>query len=156
MNLVLEPPAQVAYFTDMRRTLDDIGIDPCDYDWYISDLETNVAVPQLGNGDRWVQGHTLAQILAIPSLQFIWAVLSGFAVGEAGREVESPPIADGNRRYWQPPEVSPQLLGACIEIVCWDSSATILIGLNHEQATRYLRYNPLAKPLSNMWHSSAV
>jgi hypothetical protein len=45
----------------------------------------------------------------------------------------------------------PQLQGARIEVVCWDSSATILIGLSSEQATRYLTANPHAKPLASTW-----
>jgi hypothetical protein len=156
MNLVLEPPAPVAYFTDMRKTLRDAGIEPNDLDWYISDLETNLHVPELGNGDLWIQGSALARVLETPGLQFIWAVFSAFAVGEGGKEVESPPVADGNGRYWRPPETVPQLEGARIEVVCWDSSATVLVGLSEEQATRYLAANPYAKPLSSTWPSSAA
>ena len=156
MNLVLEPPAPVPYFTDMRKTLDDAGIDPADFDWYVSDLETNLAVPQLGNGDQWIRGMDLAQVLETRGLQFVWAVFSAFPVGAAGREVESSPIADGNGRYWRPPEAVPQLPGACIEVVCWDSSATILVGLSSEQALRFLAANPHAKPLANTWPASAA
>lgn len=156
MNLVLEPPAPVAYFTDMRETLSDAGIDPTSFDWYVSDLETNFPVPELGNGDVWIQGETLAKVLETPALQFIWAVFSAFPAGEGGKNVDSPPIADGDGRYWRPPEALPQLQGAHIEVVCWDSSATILIGLSEEQAARYVDANPNAKPLSSTWPSSAA
>lgn len=153
MNLVLEHPAPVPYFTDMRATLDNAGIAPGDFDWFVSDLETNLPVPQLGNGDIWIHGTDLVQVLETPGLQFIWAVFSAFALGEAGKKVESPPVADGNGRYWRPPSAVPQLPGACIEIVCWDSSATILIGLNDVQAARYLIANPHARALSTTWRA---
>lgn len=156
MNLVLEPPAPVPYFTDMRSTLLDAGIRAIDFDWYVSDLETNFPVPDLGGGNIWVRGTTLSKALDKPGLQFVWAVFSAFAVGDGWRDVESPPIADGNGRYWLPPEAVPQLKGARFEIVCWDSSATILVGLSTEQADRYLSANPRAKALSATWPTSAA
>jgi hypothetical protein len=156
MNLVLESPAPVPYFTDMRKTLDDAGIEPGNLNWYISDLETNLYVPELGNGDVWIQGSALAEVLETPGLQFIWAVFSAFPADEGGKEVDSPPLADGNGRYGRPPEAVPQLQGARFELVCWDSSATVLIGLSEEQATRYRTANPHARPLSSTWPSSAA
>ena len=156
MNLILESPAPAPYFTDMKRTLCDAGILAADFDWYISDLDTNFHVPALGTDDIWIQGTTLAQALEIPGLQFVWAVFSAFPAGDGWQDVESPPVADGNGRYWLPPEVTPQLQGARFEIVCWDSSATILVGLNHEQANRYLCVNPDAKALSSTWPPSAA
>ena len=41
-----------------------------------------------------------------------------------------------------------QAPGACFELVCWDSSATLLIGLSAEQAARFMRAYPEARALS--------
>lgn len=149
MNIVLEYSDQVPWYTDMAATLIAVGVDPKAYDWYVSDVETSVAVPLLNHGDTWVTGDELSAVLERP-FQFIWAVFSAFPPG-VRVEIDSPPGADGNPNFWRPPEVFSQLPGACIEIVCWDSSATILIGVSQEQAERFSRTYPDTKPLSSTW-----
>jgi hypothetical protein len=148
MNIVLEYSDQVPWYTDMAATLMAAGVDPKAYDWYVSDVETNVSVPLL-NDAGWVTGADLSAVLERP-IQFIWAVFSAFPPG-VRVEVDSPPGADGNPNFWRPPEVSPQLSGACFEIVCWDSSATILIGVSQKQSEQFSRTYPDAKPLSSTW-----
>jgi hypothetical protein len=154
MNLVLESSERVPFYTDMRSTLTALGVEASAYDWFVSDLETNVAVPSLGFGDVWVTGEELSQVLA-GDVQFIWGVFSAVPKGTRF-DVPVPPGADGNSRLWQPPEVRPQLQEACFEIVCWDSSATVLVGLSQEKATRFLATYPEAKPLSSTWHKADV
>ena len=149
MNVVLEHSDQVPWYTDIAATFAAMGVDPRDYEWYVSDVETNVSVPMLNEGDTWMTGDELASVLQ-KSVQFIWAVFSAFPRG-VRVEVDSAPSADGNPHFWRPPEVSPQLPGACFEVVCWDSSATILIGVSGEQAERFSRTYPDAKPLSSTW-----
>lgn len=133
----------------MRSTLAAIGVEASAYDWFVSDLETNVAVPALGFGDVWVTGDELSKVLT-RDVQFIWGVFSAVPRG-IRLDVSVPPAADGNSSYWQPPEVQPQLEGACFEIVCWDSSATILVGLSLEQAKLFMSTFPEAKALSSTW-----
>lgn len=149
MNLVLESSERVPFYTDMRCTLTAMGVEASAYDWYVSDLEANVAVSALGFGDVWVTGEELSQVLA-GDIQFVWAVFSAVPKGTKF-DVEVPPVADGNASFWQSPEVRPQLQGACFEIVCWDSSATVLVGVSQEQAARFLAAYPEAKPLSSTW-----
>lgn len=148
MNIVLEYSDQVPWYTDMAATLMAAGVDPKAYDWYVSDVETNVSVPLL-NDAGWVTGAELSAVLERP-IQFIWAVFSAFPPG-VRVEVDSPPGADGNPNFWRPPEVSPQLRGACFEIVCWDSSATILIGVSQKQSEQFSGTYPNTKPLSSTW-----
>lgn len=83
-------------------------------------------------------------------VQFIWGVFSAFPRGTRF-DVPAPPAADGNSNLWYPPEVQPQLEGASFEIVCWDSSATVLVGGSPKQAERFLVAYPEAKPLSSTW-----
>ncbi|EJE54149.1 hypothetical protein PMI14_00961 [Acidovorax sp. CF316] len=149
MNIILENSEQVAWYTDVAATLRAMVVDPRDYDWYVSDVETNVSVPLLDGGDGWVTGDALADLLSTP-IQFIWGVFSAFPCG-ARVEVSRAPTADGNRNLWHPPEPSPQLSGACFEVVCWDSSSTILVRVSQEQATEFLRACPDAKSLSSSW-----
>ena len=156
MNLVLEHTARVPYFTDMRQTLADAGINATDFDWYVSDLETNFSVPELGSGDCWLKGAELAGALQRNGLQFIWAVFSAFVPGHGNYAVKTPPVADRNQRYWRPPEVVPELPEAQFEIVCWDSGATLLIGLAENQGKKYLAANPEARSLSGTWPRSAA
>jgi hypothetical protein len=41
MNLILEKTDRIRWFTNMREVLDAANIAPRDYDWYVSDVETN-------------------------------------------------------------------------------------------------------------------
>lgn len=154
MNLVLENTPYVSYFTDVSATLAAMGATPAAFDWYISDVETNVAVPQFQQGDTWLTGEELASILSGREVQFIWGVLSAVlsAVPKGTREpVVAAPCADGNATFWRAPEARPQLDFSVFEVVCWDSSATILVGLSEEQAAHFVASYPDARPLSSTW-----
>lgn len=152
MNLILEYSSLVPFYTNMRTTLSAMGVDPNEYDWFVSDIETNISIPALADGDVWVSGSELFQMLS-HDIQFIWGVFSAFPKGTEF-EVLVSPGADGNTNFWQSPEVRPQLVGACFEIVCWDSSATVLVGISVVQAERFLATYPDALPLSSTWRKS--
>ena len=149
MNLILESSERVPFHTDMHATLTAMGVEASAYDWFVSDVETNVALPALSEGDAWVTGGELSRMLAC-DVQFIWGVFTAVPLGTRF-DVPVAPAADGNSNFWQPPDVKPQLEGASFEIVCWDSSATILVGVSPKQAERYLVTYPEAKPLSSTW-----
>jgi hypothetical protein len=149
MNLVLESSEQVPFYTDMRSTLTAMGVDASVYDWFVSDVETNITVPALVDGDVWMTGDELSRMLA-HDVQFIWGVFSAVPRGYRFA-VPVPPTVDGNSSFWRPPEVQPQLEGACFEIVCWDSSATVLVGVSSIQAERFLATYPDTMPLSSTW-----
>ena len=71
-------------------------------------------------------------------VQFIWAVFS--AVPKGFRiTVDTAPYIEDNPSYWSGEELSPQLSGALFEIACWDSSATILVGLPTEAEASFVR-----------------
>lgn len=147
MNLILETTDSVRIFTFPAPMLHALGVQATSYDWFVSDLETNRAVPRLSGNDEWLTGEALQAILDGPEVQFIWGVLSAVPKGMRP-PVEVAPFADGNPTFWRAGELRPQLPSAVFEIVCWDSSATLLIGLSEEQATSFqLRYSD-AKPLS--------
>ena len=137
MNLILENTNQVLWFTNMRDVFDAANIAPHDYDWYVSDIETNWTPPDFSPVDQWFSGEELASFLRKHELQFIWAVFSAVPKGFCSY-CTTAPYADGNPTYWSGEEPSPQLDGAVSEIVCWDSSATILINLPDQAARSFV------------------
>jgi hypothetical protein len=147
MNLILEKTDQVRPFTNIRDVLAAAEISPQDYDWFISDIETNFLPVGLGDGDQWMRGEELASLILEQDIQFLWAVFS--AVPKGFRPIVSKaPYVDGNPDYWNGNDPAPQLEGALFEIACWDSSATILINLpQHAQHAFVTRYSD-AQPLS--------
>ncbi|WP_179119097.1 hypothetical protein [Massilia sp. KIM] len=47
----------------MREVLDAANIAPQDYDWYVSDIETNWTPPGFSPVDQWFSGEELASFL---------------------------------------------------------------------------------------------
>ena len=146
MNLILEKTDQVPFFTDMGSVFHALKI-PCqDYDWYLSDLDTNYYPAGFSPKDQWMTGEDLNRLMSGQDLQFIWGVFS--AVPKGFRcEIDDPLFADGHSAYWIDPDYHPQLECALFEITCWDSSATILGGISREAATNCLQAFPDARPL---------
>lgn len=138
MNLVLENTEQVRFFTNMKIVIEALGISPSDFDWYVSDIETNINCAALGNAGvgQWITGNELESILGGSEIQFIWGVFSAVPVGNRPN-ITKLPIAQGNTSYWSEQVLGPQLEGAKFEIACWDSSATILVGLNDSQSKSF-------------------
>ena len=148
MNLILERAVRVPFFTDMRATLQALGIAASDFDWYLSDLETNYHGDDFSPQDQWISGHELQRLLERNEIQFIWAVFSAVPVGNRPTVLAAPYI-EGNPGFWAGSEVKPQLPGAVFEIACWDSSATILVDLPAEAEARFLAAYPETDTLQN-------
>lgn len=148
MNLILEGAERVPFFTDMRATLQALGIVASDFDWYLSDIETNYCGEDFSPQDQWISGHELHGLLERHDIQFIWAVFSAVPVGHRA-DVLAAPYIEGNPDYWGGSEVQPQLPGALFEIACWDSSATILVGLPAAAEARFRAVFPEADTLRN-------
>ncbi len=147
MNLILEKTDQVRYFTEMGSVLRALGISAFDYDWYLSDLETNYSAPGFSPIDQWMTGEELYALINGQELQFIWGVFSAVPKGYRC-EIKTAPYADGNTSFWADTECEPQLEGATFEIACWDSGATILVGISTEAAINFSKVYSDAKPLA--------
>lgn len=128
MNLILERTDQVRFFTNMRLVFSALGISAADYDWFISDIETNYYGTGFTSEDQWMEGQALQSFVSQNEVQFIWAVFSAVPKGYRPAVLAAPYI-EGNPDFWNGKEMAPQLDGALFEIACWDSSATILVGL---------------------------
>lgn len=148
MNLILENTDQVRYFTDMKEVFQATGISPGDYDWYVSDIETNFTPEGFSLEDQWLRGDALGALIQEHELQFIWAVFSAVP-GGFRKMVQDSPYVDGNPSYWSGQDISPQLEGAVFEIACWDSSATILINLPADAERSFIRAYADTRPLVN-------
>lgn len=125
----------------MRVVFEATGLRASAFDWYLSDVETNYYGTDFSNDDRWITGTELEEFLNAHTVQFIWAVFSAFPIGYR-RVITDAPYVDDNPLYWKGVEVSPQLSDAHFEIVCWDSSATILIGLPDDAEKRFTTAYP--------------
>jgi len=80
-NLILEKTDQVRMYTNMRDVFEAANIAPQDYDWYVSDIETNWRPPGFRPDDQWFTGDKLAAFLYAHEIQFIWAVFSAVPKG---------------------------------------------------------------------------
>ena len=81
MNLILEKTDQVCFFTDMALVFKALGLSAADYDWYVSDIETNCSVSVFSQNNRWISGRELQEFLNNSDAQFIWAVFSAVPKG---------------------------------------------------------------------------
>ncbi len=135
MNLILENTDQVKFFTNMKDVFLALGDICLDYDWYVSDIETN---GYLESEDTWFTGEELFSLITKNDIQFIWAMFSAFEKGQRIEINESPYIYD-NPDYWNGSDIKPQLNHAKFEIACWDSSATILVGLDQSMASKFIK-----------------
>ena len=146
MNLILEDCAQIPYFTNMRWVLDALELNAGDFDWFVSDIE-HTGGDAFCAEDHWISGNDLERALRNNDIQFIWAVFSAIPKGGPRPVIHEPPYADGNTAFWSDPSLRPQLTEALFEVVCWDSSATILVGLPEAALRQFCHRFPDAKEL---------
>lgn len=125
MNLIQENTPGVDWYTNLNDVFGWLDISPELYDWHFANIDGGWA--GLNEDPIWITGEKLKEKLSGKNDQFIWAVISAFPKGSKPLKSEEP-YADGNSRFWKgSPEK--QLIDSLFEIVCWDSSATLFIGL---------------------------
>ena len=145
MNYIQENTSKVDFYTSLKDVARWLEIELKDYDWHISDIEG--AWPELDD-PSWVLGEVLAAKLEEFDYQFVWSVVSAFPKGADPFTTEIP-YADGNPKFWEGvPEK--QLKNSLFEIVCWDSSATLFIGLSNELSNKLLSNAPGIKDLNKL------
>lgn len=146
MNIILERTSAVPFFTEMRSVFKALGMQARDYDWFVSDIETNYYGSGFTSEDQWITGEAFERFITENTVQFIWAVFSAFPRG-VRIPVDVAPIVEDYAGYWSGIEVAPQLKDALFEIAAWDSGATILVGLPDEAVEKFIKSYPDAKPL---------
>jgi len=144
MNLLLEHSKFVEYYTYLGPIF-EAAPELAEFTYLISDLETAGETDgRLARGPIVITGRDLRAIVTERKVQFIWAVLSAF-----DHEPAIPPelpYADGNTGFWTDAP-RPQMRDAKFEIVCWDSSATLFIGLEAATAAKIQKRYPDTRDL---------
>lgn len=132
MNAILEKTQQVAGFTDLNDVFRGIGNIQNAYNWLITDLECNHYPDNcLLDNTVWLSGEDLTALVRTHDIQFIWAVLSGFPkhLDRSELDMSIVPYANSNPAIWYA-NAKPQHPQADIEIICWDSTSTLVISEN--------------------------
>jgi hypothetical protein len=141
------------YHTDVRMVFHALGGRQKEFNWLVSNLEVNNH-PDLfpydpHNQVSWLSGQEFSEIVEENDIQFIWAVLSGFSPN-ANIDVnvlQVVPFADGNPALWEK-NVAVQHPEALVEIVCWDSTYTMLLSKDNDLSQRFRQFFPKAKDLN--------
>lgn len=148
MNTLLQNSPQMPWHTNLPRIFEAFGGLQRKYNWLVTDIECNWYPDDFPRATpKWLSGSELTRIVETYEIQFNWAVLSGFAEGiEIDLHAEDLPYADGNPMFWgDSPGIQHPL--ATVEIVCWDSSATLLMSKDPSLTQRFRAFFPGATDL---------
>jgi hypothetical protein len=74
----------------MRGVFEAADMAPQDYDWYVSDIETNWKPPAFCWEDQWFTGNELVTSLHAHEVRFIWAVFSAVPEGFRSTPASAP------------------------------------------------------------------
>lgn len=139
MNLIYNDYETTPFFTYIDDVFDSFNGKQNDYNWLLTDFELNDYPKEfIGNDIIWLSGEKLTSILKESKIQFIWAVLSGFKkdITINPKNLSITPIVKDNYDLWKkPPHI--QHPDADVEIICFDSSATILLSKDLELSRRF-------------------
>lgn len=131
-TLLRGPCSRMPWYTDLKVLFEVLGGRERDFDWLLTELECNqLPLEFLPDREAWfVRGEVLSEWIRGQQhpAQFIWGVLTGFDRGTVVDvdDLRVVPCADGNSELWSGrPRI--QYPDARVEIVCWDSGATILV-----------------------------
>ena len=144
---------RMPWYTDLNTVFEVLGEREREFDWLITEIECNRYPPELQHADAWFfSGAELNHLVRRqdPPVQLIWAVLTGF---DRGRSIDLAhldmvPGADGNPDFWRgAPRI--QYPGASVELVCFDSSLTLLITGDADLTSRFRAGFPEAVDLES-------
>jgi hypothetical protein len=152
MNTILDTSDQMLFHTDLALVFRALQGRQKEFNWLLTNVECNLYTPELPfepeDKPRWFTGEELTALVEKHRIQFIWAVLSGFrpeiTIDIKNLEVE--PRAEGHPTLWSehPTVEHPK---ATVELVCCDSSYTILLSKDKDLSQRFRSFFPDAKDL---------
>lgn len=144
MNLILKNSQHVDWYTNLAPIFSNIP-ELKDYEYFISDLEINGKnIEQLQN-NMFISGKQLFDLVTKNKIPFSWGVFSAFEKIPDMIEPEIP-YADMNSDFWNG-SPKPQAKEAIFEIVCFDSSCTLFIGVNENIGNKLVQLYPDIKDL---------
>ena len=137
------------WYTDLYPLFSRVESVVRKHTWHWSDVDVNARLPVACDhrGSCWIEGDNLFEFVRRRP-QFCWSVLSAIPaeLSQVAMEANDVPFADGNRGFWEG-SPNPQHPMAVFEIVCWDSSATLLIGADEHLAEAFRSAYPDAVDL---------
>ena len=149
MNLIYEKVSGVRWYSDLQPFVAKCGARINEYWWRFDDVDAAIELPKHTIANQcWVlTGHEFASLVQNHP-QFIWTVVSAISTNLEKCKVDRPVeiYADGNPNFWHG-SPTPQHPDASFEIVCWDASATLLIGADQKLANAFLSAYPGARDL---------
>jgi hypothetical protein len=142
MNYAQEYAKGIEFYTSLRNVERWLEINLSDYDWHITDI---VSDWDIADDPIWMNGKELSDKINEWDYRFTWAVLSAFPRGYQPF-LNDEPYADGNPDFWiGSPEK--QLKKSLFEVICWDGSATLFIGLPDDLGIKLVKNAPGIKNL---------
>lgn len=120
------------FYTDLRGIFLALGDIYKEYNWLITDYvcyPRSSEIKALFSGEPVViSGEELMNVLGSENFQWIWGVFSAIRKNVSKDEIVTAglPRAEGNSKIWSNP-VTIQHPMADIEIIAWDSNATVII-----------------------------
>lgn len=157
MTILLDDSPQFRWQTDFGRLLLPIKRQIEPLEWLVTDLQYHFIDDQLPRiVSAWetaelfvtVSGVALYQAVANRDIQVVWGVFCGVAGKVPDLSDDQVPYADGNRELWTEPEafLLPQ---SEIEIVCFDSTVTLVKFRDEALGQQFLEVFPEGKTLRN-------
>lgn len=147
MTIKIEETDQVEFHTDLSVIVNPFKEEFKNLNWLLTDLQFMILdsdklglVERLNHHDKsiTINGEELFEIIRTRKIQFIWGVLSGFVDRIPNLVDNELPYADQNTELWTNPEAF-QTESTQIEIVCWDSSLTIIKFRDNTIAQNFMR-----------------
>ncbi|TWU18495.1 hypothetical protein [Allorhodopirellula heiligendammensis] len=148
-NLIIENSPTIQWYSDLFPFFSLIESTIRSHYWLWTDVDVTSELPVPPNDhDRYLIDGDVLFDFTLKRPQFVWSVLSALPADTNcdPAALESAPYADGNSELWRG-SPRPQLPDAHFEIVCWDSSATLLIGASGNVADAFLMAYPDARYL---------
>lgn len=149
MNIILLKSSKMPFFTDMKLVFEALDGFPNNYEWLISEFEYNYCTDErLWNDPVVIGGNELEDLLNSNDIQFIWGVFSAFPKGTPiNIDASKVPVSDGKRisSLSNPPSI--QCPGAVLEIICFDSSFTLVVGADSKIQKQFMDFFPEAEDL---------
>jgi hypothetical protein len=162
VTIIIEDSPQLTFHSDLKKILEPILDEVSKFNWlcnnigiyfdpqpFVNEIPADVKL-QDANFDFYksciLSGDEFSEVLKQRNHQYMWGIFSGFHGPVPEIPFEKRPYADGNEEIWINPDKF-QIETAEIEIICFDSSCTILKFKNEEFAKRIMAKFPESKIL---------
>jgi hypothetical protein len=155
MNLIIKDSSQMPIHTDIKLIFDTLEGRQREFNWLITEHECYCWPSDkdiFNEGIVLLSGDELTDIVTHNNIQFVWGILSAFDKSTVIDidNLSVIPTFDGEWKYGGK-DVNTQHPLAIAEIVCVDSSYTILLSKDDDLSNRFLRHYSDAQDL-HQWH----